>query len=153
MSSFAARRKKLRQLVQQAKADALLVTNFINVTYLTGFTGDDSYLLATLDDETLVTDPRYTTQLEEECPGLALEVRPPGVKMLEAVLKVVKQAKIERLGIEGNSATVSFRESLAKALPGVTLVTTDGLVEQLRIVKDKDEVDATRVACQQARER
>ena len=26
-------------------ADALLITNFTNVTYLTGFTGDDSYLL------------------------------------------------------------------------------------------------------------
>jgi Xaa-Pro aminopeptidase len=151
MSSFATRRKKLRSFIQEAKADALLVTNFINITYLTGFTGDDSYLLATLQDETLVTDPRYTTQLEEECPGLPLEVRSPGVKMLDAVLKVVKISKVERLGIEGSSATVSFRESLAKALPNVTLVTTESLVEQLRIEKDKDEVDATRVACVQAR--
>ncbi|MCI0335224.1 MAG: Xaa-Pro peptidase family protein [Planctomycetes bacterium] len=151
MSSFDARRKKLRTLVRQAEADALLVTNFTNVTYLTGFTGDDSYLLATLDDEKLVTDPRYTTQLEEECPGLALEIRPPGVTMLKAVTKVVKRAKIERLGIEGSSATVSLQQSLAKALPNVKIVVTENLVERLRIVKDKDEVDATRVACQQAR--
>ena len=41
------RREKLRRLVEKAGADALLVTNFINVTYLTGFTGDDSYLLCT----------------------------------------------------------------------------------------------------------
>ena len=45
--SFTVRRKKLRDLIHAAKADALLVTNFINVTYLTGFTGDDSYLLVT----------------------------------------------------------------------------------------------------------
>src|SRR3954465_5044461 len=112
--SFPVRRKRLRELIHEAKADALLVTNFINVTYLTGFTGDDSYLLATLDAETLVTDPRYTTQPEEKCPGLELEVRSPGVKMLDAVRTVVNKAKIEKLGIEGNSATVSFRESLAK---------------------------------------
>ena len=80
--SSAIRRKKLRSLIKEAQADALLVTNFKNVTYLTGFTGDDSYLLVTLDGETLITDPRYTTQLEEECPGLALEIRAPGVKML-----------------------------------------------------------------------
>src|SRR3954452_21545699 len=127
--SAAIRRKKLRELIHEAKDDALLVTNFINVTYLTGFTGDDSYLLVTLDGETLITDPRYTTQLEEECPGLALDVRAPGVKMLTAVAKVVKRAKVEQLGIEGNSAVVSFQESLAKALPKMRIVVTENLVE------------------------
>ncbi|HEX4416083.1 MAG TPA: Xaa-Pro peptidase family protein [Lacipirellulaceae bacterium] len=149
--SFAARRKKLRDLIRESKADALLVTNFINVTYLTGFTGDDSYLLVTLDGETLITDPRYTTQLAEECPGLALEIREPGVKMLTALAKVLESGKVERLGIEGNSATVSLEQSLAKALPKVSMVVTENLVEQLRIVKDKSEVDATRVACMQAK--
>jgi len=151
MSSHDLRRKKLRALIRKARADALLVTNFTNVTYLTGFTGDDSYLLAGLDGEVLVTDPRYTTQLEEECPELKLEVREPGVTMLQGVSGAVKRAGIERLGIEGGSATVSFQQSLEKALPNFTLVTTENLVERLRIVKDKDEIEATRVACQQAR--
>jgi Xaa-Pro aminopeptidase len=151
MSSFASRRKRLRALIRRAKADALLVTNFKNVTYLTGFTGDDSYLLVTLDGEKLVTDMRYTTQLEEECPGLKLEVRPPGLSMLKAVTKVVKRGRIERLGIEGASATVSFQQSLAKALPKLEIVVTENLVERLRLVKDKDEIEATRLACLQAR--
>src|SRR4051812_32157125 len=116
MSSFATRRKKLRESIREAKADALLVTNFTNVTYLTGFTGDDSYLLVTLDSETLITDPRYTTQLEDECPGIQLEVREPGVKMLTAVIKTIAAAKSELIAIEGNSATVSFERSLAKEL-------------------------------------
>ena len=106
MSSFELRRKKLRSLLAEAKVDALLVTNFTNVTYLTGFTGDDSYLLAMLDGETLITDPRYTMQLEEECPGLRLEVREPGVKMLTGVVNVVKAEKVEQLGISGASATL-----------------------------------------------
>jgi Xaa-Pro aminopeptidase len=151
MSSFAVRRQKLRKLVRQAEVDALLVTNFKNVTYLTGFTGDDSYLLVTQDGETLVTDMRYTTQLEEECPGLALEIRAPGVTMLSATTKVILGAKIARLGLEGNSATLSLERSLAKALPKVKLAATENLVERLRMVKDKDEIDATRLACQQAR--
>src|SRR5918992_3004479 len=110
MDRYATRRDKLRKLVRKAEADALLVTNFKNVTYLTGFTGDDSYLLVTLDGEKLVTDPRYTTQLEEECPGLPLEVRQPGVTMLQGVVRAVQSAKPERLGIEGASATVSFQQ-------------------------------------------
>jgi Xaa-Pro aminopeptidase len=151
MPSFISRRSKLRKLIRQAKADALLVTNFTNVTYLTGFTGDDSYLLVTLADETLVSDARYTTQLSEQCPKLKLEIRSPGVRMLAAVAEVVEGAKVERLGIEAGSATVELERSLAKALPNVQLVATDGLVEHLRTIKDKDEIQATRVACQQAR--
>ncbi|MFO0790197.1 MAG: Xaa-Pro peptidase family protein [Pirellulales bacterium] len=149
--SFDKRRKKLRELIREAKADALLITSFINVTYLTGFTGDDSYLLVTLDGECLITDPRYTTQLEEECPGLALEIRAPGVKMLTAVVKVLSDANVGRLGLEGASATVAFERSVAKELPKCAIVVTEGLVEQLRLVKDKSEIDATRVACVQAK--
>ncbi len=151
MSSFVGRRKKLRDLIREANADALLVTNFTNVTYLTGFTGDDSYLLVTLDGETLITDPRYTTQLEEEYPGLALEIREPGVKMLTAVVKVLTAVRPARLGLEGNSATIAFERALAKEFPKTEIVATDGLVERLRLVKDKTEVDATRVACTQAK--
>jgi Xaa-Pro aminopeptidase len=149
--SFAARRKKLRSLIKEAKADALLVTSFTNVTYLTGFTGDDSYLLVTADGETLITDPRYTTQLEEECPGLKLEIREPGVTMLAGTTKVISGAKVERLGLEGSSATIGFQQSLVKELPKLETVCTENLVEELRIVKDTSEVEATRVACVQAR--
>jgi hypothetical protein len=56
MSTLVSRRNRLRKLLARTEADALLVTNFKNVTYLTGFTGDDSYLLVANDGETLVTD-------------------------------------------------------------------------------------------------
>ncbi len=69
MSRYAARRDKLRRSLRTAGVDALLVTNFTNVTYLTGFTGDDSYLLVLGKGEVVVSDPRYTTQLERGVPG------------------------------------------------------------------------------------
>src|SRR5262249_33850074 len=56
----------------------------------------------------------------------------------------------KRLGIEADSATVGLERSLAEALPKTELLPTDGLVEQLRIVKDRDEVKQTRLACRQA---
>ena len=150
MTVFASRRNRLRKLVHQSEADALLVTNFKNVTYLTGFTGDDSFLLVTADGETLISDKRYTTQLEHECPGLKLEIREPGERMVPVTARVVEREPIKRLGIEADSATVALERSLAKALPKVELVATDSLVERLRIVKDKDEIEQTRLACRQA---
>jgi Xaa-Pro aminopeptidase len=145
------RRQKLRRQLKQEGLDALLVTNFTNVTYLTGFTGDDSFLLVTPGTEILISDQRYTTQLEEECPGLELAIRGPGTKMLEFTPKVVEKAKIGRLGVEADSMTLGVRDALAAALPKVELVPMSGWVEELRLIKDKDEIERTRRACDLAR--
>jgi Xaa-Pro aminopeptidase len=146
MSRYAARRDKLRRLVRQSGADALVVTNFVNVTYLTGFSGDDSYLVVLPKGEVVVSDPRYTTQLEQECPGLEASIRPPGTGMVEAVTQVVKRAKLSKVGVEATSMTVALRDQIAAALPKVELVPTTNLVERLRIIKDKDEVAEIRRA-------
>jgi Xaa-Pro aminopeptidase len=150
MDRYAQRRDKLRKLLDKAQADALLVTNFVNVTYLTGFTGDDSYLLVYKSGEVLVTDPRYSEQLETECPSLPLEVRSPGVTMLEGLQRVVEKTKLKRLGVEADSITLALRDSLAERLAKYPLVATKGLVEQLRMIKDKEEVDEIRRAVWQA---
>jgi Xaa-Pro aminopeptidase len=140
------RRDKLRRAVRNTDADGLLVTSYTNVTYLTGFTGDDSFLLVRRDGDLIVTDPRYTTQLGEECPGLDLHVRRPGTTMPEAVTKVLRRAKIGRLGIEAESMTVSLRDQIADKLPKLEILPTTGLVEELRQVKDKHEVSQIRRA-------
>ena len=150
MSSHASRRNRLRKLIAQSGADALLVTNFKNVTYLTGFTGDDSFLLVTENSETLISDRRYTTQLGEECPGLKLEIRGPGERMVPVTVGVIERARVKRVGIEAESATVSLERSLGQELSKVEIVPTDSLVERLRIVKDRDEVEETRRAARQA---
>lgn len=145
-SKSSPRTAKLRRLIKEQGAEALLVTNFKNVTYLTGFTGDDSYLLVTPKDEILLSDPRYTTQLEEECPGLNLEIRQPGTSMLSSVEKVVGKAKVGKLGIESSSMTVQLYNQLSEKLRKVDLAPMDGLVEQLREIKDKEEIQLTREA-------
>lgn len=147
---FEARRNRLRKAFKSAGVDAMLVTDFTNVTYLTGFTGDDSYVLIRRDGQTILSDPRYTTQLGEECPGVDLHIRPPGVTMLQAVVRVMRTAQIGRLGIEADSMTVGFRDRIAEKMPKVTLVGTSGLVEQLRLIKDKYEVARLREAVRQA---
>jgi Xaa-Pro aminopeptidase len=141
MERFEARRANLRKLVRKAGAEAMLVTNFTNVTYLTGFTGDDSYLLLSKSDAIVISDPRYTTQLEEECPGLNLHIRQPGVPILAGVAEVVAATRIANLAIEGDSMTVSLHQQLAEKVKA-QVVTTSGLVEQLREIKDKEEIDA-----------
>ncbi len=142
----ASRREKLRRLLRKSGADALLVSNFLNVTYLTGFTGDDSYMLLTRDGEFLVSDSRYTTQLEEECPDVEIFIRSNGVGLLDAITKLAKKAKISKLAIEADSMAVVELDALAEKLPKAKLVRTSGLIEQLREIKDKEEVGTLRKA-------
>ncbi len=146
MSRFESRRDKLRRLIKKSDSDALLVTNFTNVTYLTGFTGDDSYLLVLPKGEIMISDSRYTVQLEEECPGVDVEIRSSTTKMSDALDKVVKRAKIAKLGIESHSLSVAQHADLSKKLAKAELVGTDALVEQLRMIKDRHEIADIREA-------
>lgn len=151
MFPTAKRRERLRRLLRQEKVDGMLVTSFTNVTYLTGFSGDDSYFLVSLDGEVILSDPRYDTQLEEECSDVAAHIRPPGEGMLRAIEYRVKKAAIRRLAIEADSMTVGLHDQLVKTLGDVEIVPVKGLVEQLRMIKDKEEVDRTRKALEIAR--
>jgi Xaa-Pro aminopeptidase len=146
---FQARRDRLRKMFQKAGVDALLVTDFVNVTYLTGFTGDDSYLLVRRDGETILSDPRYITQLEGECPGVDLDIRPPGRSMSQALHRCVTSSGISRLGIEADSMTVGLRDRLASKMAKLEIVATSGFIEKLRQIKDKEEVA---LICQAARQ-
>ena len=151
MINFAQRRTKARSLFRKEGSDALLVTNPINVTYLTGFTGDDSYLLLTSKHDILLSDQRFTTQLGEECPQLEHEIRGPGKSMLALVTEILTKAKIARLAVEASSMTLAMHGVLTKSAPRCELVPCTGLVEGLRAIKDRTEIARTRIACDLAR--
>ena len=61
----AQRRERLARLLPEEGLDAILVSSPVNVTYLTGFTGDSSVLVLSRDRAVLVSDPRYTGQIAE----------------------------------------------------------------------------------------
>ena len=155
MTNFESRRDRLRKLLKDKSLDALLVTDERNVTYLTGFTGDSSFLLvaagsersgATATGELLLTDKRYTQQLEEECPGLDLAVRGPGVKQVDFTGDTIAKLAPRSLGVESDAMSVGMFEKLREKLKTTALALTENLVESLREIKDKGEIDEIREA-------
>jgi Xaa-Pro aminopeptidase len=155
MTIFESRREKLRTLLQEKSLDALLVTDERNVTYLTGFTGDSSYLVlgrgaaaASVGSrgELLLTDHRYTEQLESECPGLALAVRAPGAKQAEFTVETLAKLRLPSLGVEADAMSVGSYEKLRAGLKTTNLALAEGLVESLREIKDEGEIAEIRAA-------
>ena len=112
------RRERLRRAFAKTRADGLLVTDVLNVTYLTGFTGDDSYLLVRPQGEVLISDGRYTTQIEEECPKLDYHIRRTGVNIVDATAKVLRSCRAHRVAVEGDSMTVSAGETRLNGAQG-----------------------------------
>jgi Xaa-Pro aminopeptidase len=69
--SHASRRAALRGLLRTADVEALLVTDLVNVRYLTGFTGYHASLLPHVDGAAasrFCTDGRYDTQSARRSP-------------------------------------------------------------------------------------
>ncbi|EUA24091.1 creatinase/Prolidase N-terminal domain protein [Mycobacterium xenopi 4042] len=64
------RRENLSARIRAAGLDALLVSDLVNVRYLSGFTGSNAALLVFADERTpvLATDGRYRTQAAQQAP-------------------------------------------------------------------------------------
>jgi Xaa-Pro aminopeptidase len=147
---MAARREALWSSLRTGGINALLVSSVTNVRYLTGFTGEDSILLLTADRALVVSDGRYEEQLDRECPGLEVFVRPVGQLLIPAVAEVVGKLGLGSLAIEADALTMADFETLREALPAVPLKSTRGQVEVLRAIKDGEEVATIRRAIDQA---
>jgi Xaa-Pro aminopeptidase len=144
------RRAALRKVLESETVDGLLVASVTNVSYLTGFTGDDSTILLMKDRELLISDGRYATQLESECPGLECHIRPVGQLMVPGVIEIVQKMGFKTLGLESSSITLAEFEELRAGLKTVELKPIKGKVEALRVVKDDFEIAETRTAIAQA---
>lgn len=147
---FAVRRGKLLKQLRKAKADTILVTNYTNVSYLTGFTGDSSYLLLGANITLLISDTRYTTQISEECPSLDTYIRTNKEEIPVSVGKVAKKAKLSNIAFESGSVTVSGLEKLKSEAKNVEFAPMEGIVEELREIKDASEIAELRAAVDQA---
>jgi Xaa-Pro aminopeptidase len=140
------RREQVLRGLSQEGLDALLVTSPFNVTYLTGFTGDSSYLVLTPQRTLLVSDGRYTTQLAEECPGLELHIRPPSQPVTAAAADVLNKLGPRSVGYESAHQTVADHETLSQATAAISWKGDRDRVERLRAVKDEGEVHEIRTA-------
>jgi Xaa-Pro aminopeptidase len=135
--------RNVRAKLQSAKADAFVVTICSNVSYLTGFTGDDSWLLLTGKQVFLVTDSRYTLQAKNQCPACRIYQRKGS--MIDAVADIVKKLpKIKTAAVEDKIELAIFKFLRKKLTSRIKPV--KNLVESVRQIKDPSEIVAIKKA-------
>ncbi|WP_407688436.1 M24 family metallopeptidase [Mycobacterium sp. HUMS_1102779] len=147
------RRDNLKAQIAAGGLEAMLVTDLINVRYLSGFTGSNGALLVFADDRgpVLATDGRYRTQAAEQAAGIEVAIeRAVGRHLVGRAA----DAGVGKLGFESNVVTVDGFDALTAELQerkaATELVRAAGTVEALREIKDEGEVALLRLACEAA---
>ena len=143
MSVWAQRADRTAALVDEQGLDLLLVTNLLNVRYLTGFTGTNAVVLIGPARRAFLTDFRYLELAQRHITDY--DVVRGRDDLLEGAAGLVREWDAARLGFEDTNLTVRAHAKLAGHLTDAAeLVPASGLVERLRAVKDAGEIAAIR---------
>lgn len=132
------RRARLTERLDALEVDALLVTRLPNVRYLTGFTGSNAQLIVGRTSSVFLTDGRYDEQSSREVADLERRVYLDGRS--GHLAEALGDLRVRRAGFEREGLSVGEWQRLGDAARGTELVPTMAVVEELRCVKDGEEI-------------
>ena len=110
-----------------------------NVRYLCGFLGSNGRLFVTPKKAVFITDFRYLRSALSQIPkGMPVFDQKDGLKKLIG--------RFKRLGIEDEHMTYSRYLDLKKKYPKIRIKPVSGIVEDMRMIKDENEIRIIRNA-------
>jgi Xaa-Pro aminopeptidase len=135
------RLQKCRKLIADKGLDGLIISQPDNLRYLSGFTGS-GWLLISERDAILALDFLYVEQAKQESSGFDItRIKQEPHNWLPGL---VLDLGWRKLGFEANLVSYEGYRKLSEALRAkqvnVELVPTTGVVEQLRAVKEPEEL-------------
>ncbi len=138
------RLSRLQHRLEEHEVEALLVTNLTNVRYLSGFSGTNGQVFVTREGGIFLTDPRYAARAASLVREAEIAIYP--ARMTDALVPLLAETRVKRLGVEGKAMTLDERDDLEKRVGGVELITTTAVVEEMRRAKEAAEVELMREA-------
>lgn len=136
----------LRKRLAEERIDGLLITDLVNVKYLSGFTGTSGYLIITKKHAIFTTDFRYEEQAKAEVKGCSVRIE--SSERSGEVRDVCAEYGIRTLGFEENAVTYGAYRKLSKRK--IKLRPVGNIVESIRAVKSAKELSCIRTAVSRA---
>lgn len=138
----------VRKKLTREKLSAVLISAPANLAYLTGLINlskdeRDMWLLITANKQIVITDPRFSGLVKGRLPKFELLEISSGKTFKEILTVVAKEYRLERIGLEENDLRVSEYKFFRK----VFLKTVNFSLDDLRQIKDKEELDKIKTAC------
>ena len=146
--SSSLRLASLRESLPAHHLDGLLVSQPESRYYLSGYAGHDlpprdsaGYLLITLSRAFLLTDPRTTEQAQQEAPSYEVITYSSGGRGPASVVETSAKLGLRHLGFESIHLPYAIWDEIQRDLPAsMSFEPVRGLVDELRVIKDADEL-------------
>lgn len=143
------RLEQLRGYMETQGLDAYYSAKPANVSWVSGYTGEDSFLFITKKNQYFITDARYTEQASYECPDYTIVNwrTANGYDMGKTLQQFVQKEEIKYIGFEADYLTYDKWNTIQSAC-GVELVPTSNVIEGYRSVKTPEELRCIRASCE-----
>jgi Xaa-Pro aminopeptidase len=142
--NHAARLSRLGDALAELGVEAMLVTDLVNIRYLTGYTGSNGAVVARPDGAVFLTDFRYLQRVAPMREFVEVQQATQDLLRHLSTRWATLAPAAGRIGFESAHLSHAGHALLAEAAGAVELVATSGVVERLRLVKDGDEIEAIR---------
>ncbi|UFJ42933.1 aminopeptidase P family protein [Brevibacillus humidisoli] len=140
--------EKVRAILKERQLDAIITGHAVNRRYISGFTGSAGVVIVSMDQAVLLTDFRYIDQAQAEAPDFTVINHQRDEK--GAIFTQLQAMGVKRLGFEKQAVSFALYEEWNTHFKGIELVPTEGMFEQLRMIKDESELaivkEAVRIA-------
>lgn len=138
--------KKLYLVLGQQGLDGLIICLPSNITYLTKYTSRDSYLLVSKKQNVYFTDSRYIEEARLGLKGLA-QLRKINGSFFKIISDTCLDLRLKRIGFEERYLAYAEYKKIGGGLgKKADLIPTHSLIEELRQVKDQQEIEKIRRA-------
>ncbi|MFD9007171.1 aminopeptidase P family protein [Streptomyces sp. NPDC059582] len=148
---YAARRTRLRERCNASGSAAALISRAANVRYLAGAAPLGAVLLLGKREDLLVCTAPPDERPSEGRPDEALRVHVlsgPGADPAVAAADLVTAQDADSLAVEEHHLTVARHRAIRSVAPRLRLADLGGAVEQLRVVKDEEEISCLRIGAE-----
>lgn len=136
--------EKFEVALKQTECGAVLVTNLKNIYYLTGFSGTEATVFISKTRRIFLTDSRYTLIAKGVVKGFdIIETR----DALGEIAKIIGDDKLEKIGFD-DQVSYAYFKMLKSVFAAYELIPMSSFIENLRMIKDAEEIDTIRKACQ-----
>lgn len=133
------RLKKFQALLKSRRLDSYIHTNDTNIRYLTGFPSAESALLSFPTKSIFLTDSRYVEEAKIGLNGIRVEQFAHNI--FKSIFDILTQNKVKTVGYDDRHISLNFFKKLKEICPGsIELICANNLVEEQRIIKDKEEI-------------
>lgn len=137
-------------LLAEEKLDALLISSSYNIRYLTGFDGfgtheREGFALITNKNLYIFADPRASEGARNHSINTTVIEFGAGKRLLPQIQELIEQEKLSIIGFEENLTYSEYKRF--KKLKNVKFKLTEEIVEEIRVIKDIDEIKTLQEAC------